>query len=117
MKYKLAAIALMVAMGGSAHAWQVNTGGYTGPGVAVTRVADAKESGDDVHVRLRGTIRQHLGGDRYIFADATGSIHVDIDADLWMGQTVGPKDEVELEGEVDKDWTSIEIDVDRIRKM
>lgn len=92
-------------------------GGFTGPGVAVTTVAEARSSRDDAHVRLRGRIQQHLGGDRYLFADASGSIPVDIDAELWQGQNVGAADTVEIDGEIDKDWNSVEVDVDRIRKL
>lgn len=109
-------IALCAFAATAAHA-QTAGGGYTGPGIALTRVAEAREAADDTHVRLQGTLRQSLGGDHYLFVDASGSINVDIDADLWQGQTVGAGDKIELEGEVDKDWTSVEIDVDRVRKL
>lgn len=92
-------------------------GGYTGPGIAASTVAAAKDAPDDTRVRLRGKLSQHLGGDRYVFRDASGSLHVDIDADLWQGQSIGADDLVELDGEIDKDWTSLELDVDRIRKL
>ena len=35
----------------------------------------------------------------------------------WNGVTVTPKDTVEIQGEVDKDWNSVEIDVKQIRKV
>ncbi|MDR8274407.1 NirD/YgiW/YdeI family stress tolerance protein, partial [Acinetobacter baumannii] len=41
---------------------------------------------------------------------------VDIDHKRWNGVTVGPQDTVESQGEVDKDWNSVEIDVKQIRK-
>ena len=92
-------------------------GGFTGPGPAVITVKQALEMRDDANVILRGNIVQHLGGDKYLFKDATGTVKVEIDADEWGGQNVGPNDTVELHGEVDKDWNSVEIDVDRVIKQ
>lgn len=92
-------------------------GGFSGPGPAISTVEQAKSMRDDAHVALRGTIVQHLGKDKYQFRDATGTITVEIDDDKWNGQTVGPQDTVELHGEVDKDWNSVEIDVDRVVKQ
>ncbi len=91
-------------------------GGFTGPGLAVSTVAEAKTMRDDAKVVLRGQIKQHLGGDDYLFQDSTGTIRADIDDHKWRGQSVTPEDVVELHGEVDKDWNSVEIDVDRIVK-
>ncbi|CAK7062549.1 YgiW/YdeI family stress tolerance OB fold protein [Saezia sanguinis] len=92
-------------------------GGFVGPSTAnnVTTVEQAKNLRDDARVVMRGNIVQHLGGDNYLFKDATGTITVDIDAHKWDGQTVKPEDQVEIRGEVDKDWNSIEIDVKSIR--
>ena len=47
----------------------------------------------------------------------TFPINVDIDHKRWNGVTVTPKDTVEIQGEVDKDWNSVEIDVKQIRKV
>lgn len=69
---------------------------------------------DDMHVVLRGNIVQHLGKKKYLFKDETGTITVEIHKDKWRGQTVTPETAVELRGEVDKDWNSVEIDVDEI---
>ncbi len=55
--------------------------------------------------------------DLYVFKDASGTINVDIDHKRWNGVTVTPKDTVEIQGEVDKDWNSVEIDVKQIRKV
>lgn len=92
------------------------TGGYTGPGPSINTVEQAKNMRDDTHVALRGRIIQHIGGDHYVFQDETGTINVDIDGKRWRGQSVGPDDVVEIYGEVDKDWTELEIDVDRLIK-
>ena len=92
-------------------------GGYTGPGPALSTVEQAKNMRDDSHVTLRGHIVQHLGGERYVFKDNTGTINVEIDNKRWQGQTVGPNDLVEISGELDKEWRELEIDVKKIVKQ
>ncbi|MEV8984214.1 YgiW/YdeI family stress tolerance OB fold protein [Klebsiella variicola] len=92
-------------------------GGFTGPSGAVTTVANAKSLRDDTWVTLRGKITERISDDLYKFQDASGVINVDIDHKPWNGVTVGPQDTVEIQGEVDKDWNSVEIDVKQIRKI
>ena len=92
-------------------------GGFTGPRGAVTTVANAKSLRDDTWVTLRGKITERISDDLYKFQDASGVINVDIDHKRWNGVTVGPQDTVEIQGEVDKDWNSVEIDVKQIRKI
>ncbi|WP_181999972.1 YgiW/YdeI family stress tolerance OB fold protein [Klebsiella variicola] len=92
-------------------------GGFTGPSGAVTTVANAKSLRDDTWVTLRGKIIERISDDLYKFQDASGVINVDIDHKRWNGVTVGPQDTVEIQGEVDKDWNSVEIDVKQIRKI
>ena len=92
-------------------------GGFTGPSGAVTTVANAKSLRDDTWVTLRGKIVERISDDLYKFQDASGVINVDIDHKRWNGVTVGPQDTVAIQGEVDKDWNSVEIDVKQIRKI
>ncbi|MFW3782879.1 YgiW/YdeI family stress tolerance OB fold protein [Klebsiella quasipneumoniae subsp. similipneumoniae] len=92
-------------------------GGFTGPSGAVTTVTNVKSLRDDTWVTLRGKITERVSNDLYKFQDATGVINVDIDHKRWNGVTVGPQDTVEIQGEVDKDWNSVEIDVKQIRKI
>ena len=92
-------------------------GGFTGPSGAVTTVTNVKSLRDDTWVTLRGKITERVSDDLYKFQDATGVINVDIDHKRWNGVTVGPQDTVEIQGEVDKDWNSVEIDVKQIRKI
>ena len=92
-------------------------GGFSGPGLAPTTAKEAATLRDDARVVLRGSIVQHLGKDKYLFKDDSGTIRVEIDGDKWGGQTITPKDAVEIHGEVDKDWNSVEIEVDRIIKL
>ncbi|WP_409070260.1 YgiW/YdeI family stress tolerance OB fold protein [Desulfobulbus sp.] len=92
-------------------------GGFSGPGPALSTVDQVQNLRDDVPVSLRGNIIQHIGGDTYLFKDDSGTIRVDIDHDIWNGQIVGPADTVKIDGEVDKDWNSVEIDVKRLIKQ
>lgn len=103
--------------GGFTGSTTAETGGFKGPTVALTTVEMAKTLRDDAKVVLRGKIERHLGGENYLFSDSTGSITVDISSKKWNGQTISPQDQVEIQGEVDKDWNSVEIDVDRIIKQ
>ncbi len=92
-------------------------GGFAGPGPAVSSAKDAASMWDDSHVSLCGSIVQHLGKNDYLFKDASGTIRVEIDGDKWQGQSVAPGDTVELYGEIDKDWNSVKVDVDRVVKL
>ena len=92
-------------------------GGFTGPGTPVTTVEQAKTMPDDSYVTLRGNIESSLGDKHYMFRDSSGSIRVEISSRRWNGQTVSPADLVEIQGEVDKDWNSVEIDVKRLTKL
>ena len=80
-------------------------------------VEEAKTMRDDEWVVLQGYIESHIRTDHYVFRDETGSITVEIDDDKWRGQIIGPRDKVEIEGEIDRDPWSLEIEVERIRKI
>ncbi|AGJ89104.1 TIGR00156 family protein [Raoultella ornithinolytica] len=92
-------------------------GGFIGPSGSVTTVENAKSLRDDTWVTLRGKIVQRISDDLYKFQDASGTVNVDIDHKRWNGLTVTPQDTVEIQGEVDKDWNSVEIDVKQITKV
>jgi|GEM_PF-65767 len=92
-------------------------GGYTGPGPNLVTVEQVKAMRDDARVALRGHIIQSLGGEYYLFLDPTGTIKVEIELKKWQGQNIGPDDLVEIHGEVDKEWTRVEIEVKRIIKL
>ncbi|MDR2443469.1 MAG: YgiW/YdeI family stress tolerance OB fold protein [Deltaproteobacteria bacterium] len=92
-------------------------GGFTGPGPGLDTVAQALTYRDDTTVMLQGNIVRHLGSDKYLFEDQTGTITVDIDNRKWEGQNVTPQSKVEIHGEIDKDWSSIEVDVDSIKVL
>ncbi len=92
-------------------------GGFVGPDGSVTTVANAKSLRDDTWVTLRGNIVERISDDLYTFKDSSGTVNVEIDHKRWNGVTVTPSDLVEIRGEVDKDWNSVEIDVKRIQKI
>ena len=98
-------------------ATQTQSGGFQGPNGSSTTVESAKSLRDDTWVTLRGNIVERISDDLYLFKDATGTINVDIDHKRWNGVTVTPQDTVEIQGEVDKDWNSVEIDVKQISKV
>ncbi|CNE92408.1 YgiW/YdeI family stress tolerance OB fold protein [Yersinia mollaretii] len=92
-------------------------GGFSGPSATNTTVDKVKSMRDDARVTLQGNIVERLGHDTYTFRDSTGTITVDIDSKRWKGQTITPQDKVQIEGKVDKDWNSVEVDVKNITKI
>ncbi len=123
MKKLLLAIALtsglVVSNAQAQYLGPVGGGGYEGPSAtqSILTVKEAEKLRDDAYVKLRGNIVQHINKDKYLFRDATGEIVIEIDRDKWRGLVVNDKDTVEIVGEIDKDWNSIEIDVDYITKV
>lgn len=92
-------------------------GGFSAPGISVSSVSEILTMRDDAHVVMRGYILRHLGKDKYLFKDVTGTITVEIDHDKWSGMIVTQTDQVELYGEVDKDMFSTEVEVDNVVKI
>jgi len=89
---------------------------YTGPSEKkITSVSDAIEHGkDDSYIQLEGKILRQVGGEKYIFADETGEIRVEIDNDVFS-VPVNEDTMVQIRGEFEKDFLqSPEIDVDAI---
>ncbi|HAV9511217.1 TPA: YgiW/YdeI family stress tolerance OB fold protein [Escherichia coli] len=95
---------------------QPRAGGFNGPGMisSAISVAQAKTRRDDAKVVLEGNIVRQVGNELYEFRDNSGSIYVDIGDKYWVGQSVSPNDKVRIEGEIDKDWNSVEVDVNKI---
>ncbi|MDR2193180.1 MAG: NirD/YgiW/YdeI family stress tolerance protein [Treponema sp.] len=90
--------------------------GYKGPGADVVTVAEAKTLRDDYPVIVRGKIERYLGDEKYVFADDTGTIIIEIDDRLWRGISVDQNDTVEILGEVDRGFTRVEIRSKRHKK-
>lgn len=86
--------------------------------VKTTTVKQALSLKDDTKVQLKGYVVKSIGDEKYQFRDATGSITVDIDDELWHGKAISAKTPVTLMGEVDVDYKPtkrIEIDVDQVK--
>lgn len=83
-----------------------------------TTVKQALTLPDDAKVELKGYIVQSLGDEKYTFQDATGSITVEIDDELWNGKAISNKTLITIVGEVDIDYKPtkrVKIDVDQVR--
>ncbi len=72
---------------------------------------------DDSYVTVRGRIIKRLTDDKFLFADETGQIVVEIDYEDWGGVTASPKDTLELTGEIDRDFNKVKLDVKIVRKV
>lgn len=91
---------------------------YTGPAEQnVVTVIQLKDVADDSWATVEGKLVKHLGGENYLFRDASGEVEVEIDADVWRGQEVGPDDSVRLRGEVDHSWNKTELEVEQLEKV
>lgn len=113
MKNKVLLASLILA---SSSLFGQSQGGFTGAMVSKITAVEAKELSDDTPVILEGNIVKHLGSHKYMFKDETGEITVEIKSKNWSGVRVGEDDKVILYGEVDKDWNSFEIEVDKVVK-
>lgn len=92
-------------------------GGFKAGEASVVTVKQAEEMKDDSWITVRGKLEKQIGKEDYLFRDQTGTMKVEIDHKHWNGQTITPKDNVELTGELDKDFNSIEMDVKQVKKL
>ena len=83
----------------------------------ITPVKKALRMRDDTIVILRGNLVRRIGDEKYLFHDATGEIIVEIDDDKWGGVTASPKDTLDLNCEIDRDFNSVKLDVKIVRKV
>lgn len=114
----VSALALTIAVSSAAFAKNNLGGGFNGPtapNLKVT-VAEAQKLSDDTPVILTGKIEQSLGNEKYQFRDSTGIITLEIDNDDWNGVNVKPEDTVEIQGEIDKGFTKLEVEVNSVVK-
>lgn len=84
----------------------------------LTTVKTALTLKDDTKISVKGYIVKANGDEKYQFRDATGTIVVEIDDDLWQGKPIHAKTAVTLMGEVDVDYKpnkQVSIDVDRVQ--
>lgn len=93
---------------------------YNGPSsIPQATAKQLTDSGtDDQKAILRGKIVSHDGDNNYTFQDNTGKISVEISKRHFpANQPIGPDQQVELHGELDKDRHGIEFDVDQLRVL
>lgn len=96
---------------------QGKTGGFNDADARVSGAADTDKMNDGAWVKLRGNIVERLSGEHYLFRDASGTVNVEIDRKYWNGVTVSPKDNVEIQGKIDKEWNKVSVDVRQISKI
>ncbi|SHN60469.1 NirD/YgiW/YdeI family stress tolerance protein [Desulfovibrio litoralis] len=82
--------------------------------IQTSTIAQALTLPDDTRVILEGTITSLNRHERYELRDATGTVVVDIDDDLWRGQRFVSGQKVRIFGEVDVKSNRIEIDASRV---
>lgn len=95
-------------------------GVYIGPSsVELQSTKQILEGGkDNQKARLQGRIVSFDGDERYTFTDATGRMTVKISSGGFpSGRSVSAEQNVELVGEVDKDFRKVEFDVEQVRLM
>ena len=80
-------------------------------------VSEIQKMNNNSYVSVQGNIVKRISDDKYSFKDATGTITVEIDDDKWGGVNAGTQDKIELVGEVEKKYNSVELDVDSVRKL
>jgi uncharacterized protein (TIGR00156 family) len=114
-RFLVPAAALLAVCAASAFGQEVPPrGGFVEPLVSVS---EAQKLGDDMPVRMRGTIVRSLGHKAYEFRDASGTITIFIDRKVWQGLSVTAQDTVEIIGEIDSDFSSHGVDVEAIQKL
>jgi uncharacterized protein (TIGR00156 family) len=116
-----AGVAVYAVANPSAPEAKVNTAAINQKAIAAPALVSVKQAltlKDDTDIQLKGYIVKALGDEKYQFRDATGSITVDIDDDLWQGKAISAKTPVVIIGEVDVDLLPtkhVEIDVDQVK--
>jgi len=94
---------------------------YTGPSeIPLTQISKLLQSGvDDQYVRVVGKIIRHVGGENFMFADASGEILVEIDSHYFpSGANINENTLVELRGEFDKEhFGRSSIDVNEVIRL
>ena len=96
---------------------QVTQQGFVDESVIVKTVADALNANDNTPVRLDGQIVKQIGKKDFLFKDASGKeIQIEVSKKAWNGVTIGPQDNIQIIGKVDKEWNKTDIDVKQVIK-
>lgn len=91
-------------------------GGFTSKHQSETiSVKEALKLNNDAKVVLEGKIKSHIKSDKYEFVDKNGDVIViEIGDKKWGNVTANEDTPLRIRGEVDKDLTKTEIDVDSV---
>lgn len=96
-------------------------GGFSGPHSEMTMPSTVRgilnskaRFYDDEYVTLSGHITKALGGEMYMFSDGTGEIMVEIDHDDWYGMRADPSTPVTINAEIEQEYNSVMLEVQRI---
>jgi len=92
---------------------------FTGPGAASGGNIMIKEilakPVNNMWVTVKGKILRKVAPEKYIFSDGTGEIKVDIDDGYFpFNRPVTPQTIIEISGELNSDFTRLEIDVRQV---
>ncbi|ROP62017.1 uncharacterized protein (TIGR00156 family) [Enterobacter sp. BIGb0383] len=91
--------------------------GYRGTEDArIMTVAFAKTLHDGATISLRGNLIEHIGDDRYVFRDKSGSIGMIIPTAVFDGREVKPDQMLSINGSLDKKMTPPIVRVDLLQK-
>ena len=92
---------------------------YTGPAINVTTVAENLESigrFSEANVVLEGQLIHQISADKYMFADATGQVIVELDDDIQLPVAIDNTTKLRLFGEFEGGATP-EVEVDNIKLL
>lgn len=90
-------------------------GGFIDTAIKPMSVAEVNKLSDDDYVVMTGYITKKLSSKKYNFTDGKDNITVKIREKVWNGQKVTPKDKIIVYGDLDKDFTSREVDVKSLK--
>mgnify|MGYP003365528562 CR=1 FL=1 len=91
--------------------------GYRGTEDArIMTVEFAKTLHDGATISLRGNLIEHIGDDRYVFRDKSGSIGMIIPTAVFDGREVKPDQMLSINGSLDKKMTPPIVRVDLLQK-
>lgn len=94
---------------------QVSRPGFVGPDAGGNTTVKELLAGatDDMKVIVTGHITHRVTNDKYIFADKTGQIVVEIDAkDMPISQQITPETRVKIYGKIDKKYFPAKTEID-----
>ena len=83
----------------------------------IQSVSEIRNAKDDEEVVLEGHILKQLSAELYLFSDASGTVKVEIDPEVFGDQDVYPEDKVRIWGEVDIEISGKYVDVELLKVL